>query len=41
MKHASLIALQTAAVTLALFRGLGELASLQAWRLRDRIGRRA
>lgn len=41
MKHASLVPLQVAALTLACLRGLGEFAALQRWRLRDRLTRRS
>ncbi|MGE0498479.1 MAG: hypothetical protein AB7I35_05880 [Ramlibacter sp.] len=40
MKHLPLLPLQIAALSLAVVRGLGEFASLQAWRLRDRLARR-
>ena len=41
MKHLSLLPLQMAALAIACIRGLGEFASLQRWRLRDRLVRRA
>ena len=40
MKTASVLTLQLAALALACARGLGEFASLQGWRLRDRLSPR-
>jgi hypothetical protein len=39
MKSTGLVTLQVAALTLACLRGIGEFASLQRWRLRERFAR--
>ena len=40
MKATPLLLLQAAALAVACVRGLGEMATLQGWRLRDRWARR-